>query len=48
MGEQVFLSGAFYLYGKSAAEAAQKSEPIWQAWMKEHFGAAPEGSSNVA
>jgi uncharacterized protein YndB with AHSA1/START domain len=48
MGEQVFLSSAFYLYGKSAADAAQKNEPLWAAWMKEHFGAAPESSSNVA
>jgi uncharacterized protein YndB with AHSA1/START domain len=40
MGEQVFLSSAFYLFGKDAAAAASKSEPLWKAWMDEHFGAA--------
>ena len=41
MGEnQVYVSTALYLYGKGAAEAAKKNEPLWKAWMKEHFGAA--------
>jgi hypothetical protein len=40
MGEQVFLSLAFYLYGKDAADVAKKNEPVWKAWMNEHFGAA--------
>jgi hypothetical protein len=46
--DQAMLCGAFYLYGKSAADAAKKNEPLWTAWMKEHFSAAPEGSSHVA
>ena len=46
MGEnQVYVSTAFYLYGKGAAEAAKKNEPLWKAWMKEHFGAAPDAIS---
>ena len=46
MGEnQVFVSTAFYLYGKGAAEAANKNEPLWKAWMKEHFGAASDAIS---
>lgn len=49
MGEdQVFLSGAFYLYGSGAVEAAKKNEPLWQDWMKQHFGGAAGGASNVA
>lgn len=40
MGDQVFLSSTFYLFGKNAADAAKKSEPLWKAWMNEHFGAA--------
>jgi hypothetical protein len=46
--DQVFLSGAFYLYGKDAGEAAKKNEPLWKDWMKEHFGGAAGGASNVA
>jgi len=46
MGEdKVFVSTAFYLYGKGAAEAAQKNEPLWKAWMAEHFGAPAEATS---
>ena len=46
MGEnQVFVSTAFYLYGKGAAEAANKNEPLWKAWMKEHCGAASDAIS---
>ena len=39
MGEQVYLSSAFYLFGKNAADAAKKSEPLWKVWMNQHFGA---------
>ena len=46
MGEnQVYLSTAFYLYGKGAAEAAKKNEPLWKAWMQEHFGATSDAVS---
>jgi hypothetical protein len=46
MGEnQVYVSTAFYLYGKGASEAAKKNEPLWRAWMKEQFGAAPDAIS---
>jgi len=45
MGDQVFLSLAFYLYGKSAADAAKKNEPAWKAWMNQHFGATPAVSA---
>ena len=46
MGEnQVYVSTAFYLYGKSAAEAARSNEPLWTAWMKEHFGTATDAIS---
>ena len=45
MGEnQVFVSTSFYLYGKDAAEAAKKNEPLWQEWMQKHFGAPPEAT----
>jgi uncharacterized protein YndB with AHSA1/START domain len=47
MGEQVFLSVAFYLYGDQATAVAAKNEPLWNKWMKEHFG-APDDASNVA
>lgn len=46
MGEnQVYLSSAFYLFGKGAAEAAKKNEPLWKAWMQEHFGAVSDAIS---
>lgn len=37
MGGQVYLSFRFYLYGDSAAAAAQRNEPLWQAWMSQQF-----------
>ena len=37
MGGQVYLSIRFYLYGDQAAAAAARAEPVWQAWMNEHF-----------
>ena len=39
MGEQVFLSVRFYLYGETAAAAVAGEEPRWQAWLGEHFPA---------
>jgi len=41
MGDQVFASLTFYLYGKTAADAAKENEPVWKAWMDQHYGAAP-------
>ena len=40
MGGKVFLSIRFYLYGDQAAAAVAREEPLWQAWMNEHFTAA--------
>ncbi len=37
MGPQVFLSIRFYLYGDRAAGAVARDEPLWRAWMGEHF-----------
>lgn len=39
MGEQVFLSVRFYLYGEGAAAVVAREEPGWQAWLGEHFPA---------
>ena len=35
----VFRWGRFSLYGETAAAAAAREEPRWQAWMGEHFPA---------
>lgn len=40
MGGQVLLSLRFYLYGKEAAAVAAQVDPVWQAWVKEHFPAS--------
>ena len=37
MGGQVYLSIRFFLYGDRASAAAAHGEPLWQAWMNEHF-----------
>jgi len=37
MGDHVYLSIRFYLYGEAAAGAVARSEPIWQAWLSERF-----------
>src|SRR5262249_47757600 len=39
MGGQVYLSIRCYLYGDRAV-AAQRDEPLWQAWIAEHFSPA--------
>jgi uncharacterized protein YndB with AHSA1/START domain len=44
MGGQVLLSVRMYLYGEAATVAASREEPVWQAWIGEHFpagGTAP-------
>ena len=42
MGAHSFLSMAFYLYGESAAAAAAREEPRWQAWMAARFPPAQD------
>jgi uncharacterized protein YndB with AHSA1/START domain len=37
MGGQVCLSVRFYLYGDQAEATVAREEPIWQAWIAEHF-----------
>ena len=39
MGQKVFLSVSFYLYGDTAAAAAAREEPAWAAWMTNLFPA---------
>jgi uncharacterized protein YndB with AHSA1/START domain len=34
---QVFVSIRFYLYGDHATDAVGSQEPVWNAWMNEHF-----------
>ena len=45
MGGQVFISMMFYFYGERAAAAASRDEPLWRAWMNEHFPAASQASA---
>lgn len=44
MGSQVYLSIRFFLYGDQVPEAAARAEPLWQAWLQEHFPAPADGS----
>lgn len=37
MGGQIFLPIRIFLYGEDAASIAAEIEPVWQAWMAEHF-----------
>jgi uncharacterized protein YndB with AHSA1/START domain len=37
MGGQVFLPIRFYLYGDEASAAVTRAEPVWRAWLNEHF-----------
>jgi uncharacterized protein YndB with AHSA1/START domain len=37
MGGQVYLSSRQYLYGDTAPAAVARAEPLWQAWVNEHF-----------
>jgi pimeloyl-ACP methyl ester carboxylesterase len=37
MGGQVYLTVRLYLYGDQAPAAVARAEPLWQAWMNEHF-----------
>jgi uncharacterized protein YndB with AHSA1/START domain len=42
MGGQVYLTIRFYLYGDQAPAAVARAEPLWQAWVNEHFSIAVE------
>jgi len=44
MDGQVYLTIRFYLYGDQAPAAVALAEPMWQAWVNEHFPfvASPE------
>lgn len=44
MGDKVYLAVNVFLYGDQAPEVAARVEPLWQAWMKERFGALQEAS----
>ena len=37
MGGKVYVNLCFYLYGDGASSAVSKQEPLWQAWMNQHF-----------
>jgi len=39
-GGPTMVSVSFYLYGEGAAAVAAREEPLWRAWMDEHFPAA--------
>ncbi len=43
MGGQVLLVFDFFYYGDGAAAAAAQAEPLWSAWMNEHFPMAAGG-----
>ena len=45
MGPQVCVMVAFYLYGDEGAAAATRAEPLWQAWLNQHFPA--EGNAST-
>ena len=44
MGDQVLIAIGFYLYGDRAAGARSRDEPLWQAWMSEHYPAVNEAT----
>ena len=37
MGGQVYLPIRLYLFGDQAQTAVAQAEPVWQAWLNEHF-----------
>jgi hypothetical protein len=45
MGGQIVFTARFYLYGDTAAAAAARAEPAWQAWMHERFPLPAEASA---
>lgn len=46
MGDQVYLPIRLYLYSDRATTAVAREEPVWQAWMNEHFPQAAGESSS--
>jgi hypothetical protein len=46
MGGQVYLPIRLYLYGDQAPAAVARAEPLWQAWMSEHFPAVGDASND--
>ena len=45
MGTQVFLAIGFYFYGDRASVTAARDEPLWRAWMSEHFPSVTSASN---
>jgi uncharacterized protein YndB with AHSA1/START domain len=43
---QVMLEIYFYLYGAQAATAVSRDQPVWQAWLNEHFPMAGGASTS--
>jgi uncharacterized protein YndB with AHSA1/START domain len=43
MGGQVYLSIRLYLYGDQASLVVARDEPLWHAWMNEHFPSDGKG-----
>ena len=43
VGDRAYLQISFYLYGDRASAAVARDEPLWHAWMNEHF---PSGSES--
>lgn len=37
MGESIFLSVRFFLFGEDAARVARREEPIWRTWLERQF-----------
>jgi uncharacterized protein YndB with AHSA1/START domain len=44
MGGQIYLPIRLYLFGDQALTAAARAEPLWQAWLNEHFAPINEAS----
>ncbi len=45
MGGQIYLLIRIYPYGDQAPAAVARDEPLWQAWINEHFPAVSDASS---
>ncbi len=43
MGDQVYVSIRLYLYGDQASVVVARDEPLWHAWMNEHFPSDGKG-----
>lgn len=39
MGGTIVLPARFFLFGANAAQVASQMEPLWKAWMEQHFPA---------